>query len=1114
MKKNLLTITALCVASCLCAALYERNTTTGYYRYTGPELDEIIAVDFGQLSAQDTCYTENTLHDASRILVFQQLGLYKFCYYASRQLGDEVYAPILWNNNTSSNGKNNEVTVPYRPTIYTPVFKNGIHQVIISGWCLSSGSLYAQARTQSGEWQASNTLDTKAKSYVNLNKNAYTTDTLTFTRQDISQVSLNRTGGGYLFVHRIQIIPNGHESDVVPVSSLVLNYHSLDLDPGKSVQLTATIAPFNATDRTIQWHSTNPTCASVSNQGLVEGLTDGTALIIASAGDKSDTCVVTVSDLPGQEILLMRENLRREVFLGPLDYNRNDPLIQAHISKIVQDATTYQNSLEKNPTTYLWSDYSQLVGDATNTCKHVEYSLMRLRTMALAWAYPSSTRYHDASLLSDIRRSLDFMYSYALNENTPAIGNWWEWRIGSPQVYAAIVSILYEELSAEQIEHYYITFSSLVRDCAKAASLTYANQADVCRNLLYMGILTGRADDIRNAMLYAKPAFVDATSLATRKNAQALFEKMIIEQGDYHNYNGVMKKEGFYEDGTFIQHTALPYIGTYGASMINFSAQMQLALAGTTLFSAPSYFYDITQRWIEKAYFPAIYKGEMMRMFMGRSMNSSHNPHTSARNIGLDIFLSRELVPDLTTRQRIVNVCKTWYTDNAYYSGIYDGMDPIIDKPHIDAMIAAADEDARPDEFNLVLAAGDRVIHETSKYRLGIAMSSNRIGKFEGFTGNNMSGWYTGDGMIYIYTPNSRSHWVSFFNSCNYYRMPGTTVDRITRAADGASMSLFDSPVNAQSWVGGISLQGRYGAAGMSHVGAKSDLVAKKSWFMFTDEVYCLGAGISMSENRRVETIVEQRAVNGNWWVDGEAGTTKLSYDIAYTNPQYAYIDGVGGYYFPEPCKLTTYIESNKNRTLYFDHGKAPQNASYAYVLLPQMTLAETQAYVNHAPVKILDNTDTLQGVYHTELDIWAINFYTAGHCDAISSNAPASLMCRHSENGDTLYLAVAEPTWKCGEQIITLDGEYTLISATPQDKVSVTTTVDHKTQITINSKDRMGMGEQLVLKTIHAMTRPAIITSITTPDFDSQRVYKTMENGQIIIYKGIDRYSVLGDKL
>lgn len=809
---------------------------------------------------------------------------------------------------------------------------------------------------------------------------------------------------------------------------------------------------------------------------------------------------------------IMRDNLRREVFLGSLDYDTADPVIQAHINGIVKNATTYWNTLSKTPSTYLWSDYNKLKGDRSYTCPHLYYSLMRLHTMALAWAYPTSSLYHNETLLHDIKSSLDFLYSYALNENTTLLGNFWEWRIGMPQEYAAIVSILYEQLSDTQLAHYDLSFSRFVRSFALSGNLTFANQADICRNLLYMGILCGKQTDIDNAITRVKRAFVDETTLAQRKRAQSLFEQMLTLQDDYHNYNGITLKEGLYDDGTFIQHTAIPYIGGYGTSMLQFTAEMQLCFSGTSSFAAPEYFYEAMPLWIEKAYLPAIYRGEMMRMFMGRNTNASHSPHTIGRTIGLNIFLSRDLIPDPVRRQQIINTCYSWFTDNSYYTSLTDDMNPIIDAPHIHQLATQATSDSAFAPFSHIFAAGDRVVHETERFRFGLAMSSNRIGKFEGFRNNNMSGWYTGDGMIYIYTPSHRDHWLKYFNLCNFYHMPGTTVDMISRAADGANIALFDNPANAQPWVGGITLLDKYSVAGMSHVGAKSDLVAKKSWFMFDNEIHCLGAGISMSENRQVQTIIESRHIDQGWSVNGEPATTKKCYEVTYTDPTYAYINEVGGYYFPEPVQLTTYIEQNKYYTLYIDHGKAPQEATYNYVLIPQMTESEVVAYTQKPATFTIANDTVIQSVYHSPLGIAAINFWHAGTAAAVTSDGEASVIYRQTPQ--KLYFAASDPTWKRTSQTFILEGLFSLDTAEPSDRVSVTQSDTHTT-ITIGCTDRMGQGQQILLDVISPMPtpQPPLSTLLYTPT-DSIGVFKTLHNGSVCIHRNGHIYSLQGAKI
>lgn len=80
----------------------------------------------------------------------------------------------------------------------------------------------------------------------------------------------------------------------IPVTSVSLNKTSADLLVGETLQLTATVLPDNATDKTVTWTTSNANVASVDN-GLVSALTAGEAVVTASSGDFSATCTVNVS---------------------------------------------------------------------------------------------------------------------------------------------------------------------------------------------------------------------------------------------------------------------------------------------------------------------------------------------------------------------------------------------------------------------------------------------------------------------------------------------------------------------------------------------------------------------------------------------------------------------------------------------------------------------------------------------------------------------------------------------------------------------------------------------------------------------------------------------------
>ena len=88
----------------------------------------------------------------------------------------------------------------------------------------------------------------------------------------------------------------------VPVSSVSISGSGvsdgkLSLKSGASVQLTATVTPSNATDKTVSWTSSNSSVAKVSD-GKITAVKAGTATITATAGGKTASVVVTVADNP------------------------------------------------------------------------------------------------------------------------------------------------------------------------------------------------------------------------------------------------------------------------------------------------------------------------------------------------------------------------------------------------------------------------------------------------------------------------------------------------------------------------------------------------------------------------------------------------------------------------------------------------------------------------------------------------------------------------------------------------------------------------------------------------------------------------------------------------
>lgn len=83
----------------------------------------------------------------------------------------------------------------------------------------------------------------------------------------------------------------------VPVTGVSISRTNLSLIKGGIEQLSATVSPSDASNKTVSWTTTDKAVATVSSSGLVTAVGGGTATITATTADGSytDDCKVTVS---------------------------------------------------------------------------------------------------------------------------------------------------------------------------------------------------------------------------------------------------------------------------------------------------------------------------------------------------------------------------------------------------------------------------------------------------------------------------------------------------------------------------------------------------------------------------------------------------------------------------------------------------------------------------------------------------------------------------------------------------------------------------------------------------------------------------------------------------
>jgi hyaluronate lyase len=478
--------------------------------------------------------------------------------------------------------------------------------------------------------------------------------------------------------------------------------------------------------------------------------------------------------------------------------------------------------------------------------------------------------------------------------------------------------------------------------------------------------------------------------------------------------------------------------------------------------------------WVYDAFEPLIYKGSFMDLARGREIaRQVSQTHTSGHKAIRAIVRLSQLAPaaDATAYKKMI---KYWVQNDTFKNVYGDSSIEMIDlikQIMNDSAVTPRGELIKNNQYPRM----DRAVHLRPGFGFAVSMSSNRIANYESINSENLKGWYTGDGMTYLFNNDLAQYDDHYWPTIEPYRLPGTTVDTgLTRGnASGQSYR------GANNWVGGTSLIGLYGATGMELDGYGSTLAAKKSWFMFDDEIVALGSGITSTDNQTIETIVENRKINssGNntFMVNGASKSTALGWNETMSSVNWAHLAGnvTGsdiGYYFPGGATITgdrqsrtaswsaintssTHLDATPITRNYLsmrlNHGTNPSNATYSYVMLPNKTSTQVSNYASNPNIEVLQNSAQVHAVKETNLNIVAANFWSDGTqtADIITSNKKASVMTKENPDVD-LEVAVADPTQantgtitidiaKTASSTISADSGITVLSLNPI-KISV----------------------------------------------------------------------------
>ena len=683
------------------------------------------------------------------------------------------------------------------------------------------------------------------------------------------------------------------------------------------------------------------------------------------------------------------------------------------VASIASTAAKWQGQMVTSGTNYLFSD--KPIGTSS---PNIVNTYSRLQAMAQAYATPGCTNYQSAALGAAVAAGLDWMYSNAYNPNIAAYGvqpygNWHDWEVSAPEGLINTALMIWPLLNSTEIANYCSAIDYFGPDGPlwigefDWPDLTGANTTDNVLVVMTRGILGKSATKLTEGQIN-----LSGTTLLPGQSTAGAGQSVFL----YYN-NG----EGFYSgDNAYVFHGNVAYTGHYGYVQLGSVIQIvDLVFGSPWQINDPNISNMFS--WCTAGFEPLFYNGAMMDMVRGRFVGNSDESEFTAGSLILSYF------------QQVAGVAAT---------NIAAALTNFVASPQ-----------PSPGQYNFYNM--DRVVAQrgsgSNSWALGISMCSSRIANYENLTvtpssESDLNGWNQGQGMTYLYVGSGDSNWTAdYWPTVDVYHLVGTTAE--------LNAPCLPNPTD-QDWVGGVNVQDSnnnavYGVAGMSlHPpasdtnetsqnpnGTPSTLYGLKSWFMFDDEVVCLGAGIGCNSTNEVDTTVENRRLGSsptnNFWHGGVQQQPIIPWSNSISGATWCALDGVGGYYFPgggsnlnaafvsqsgtwtaiHPADTDTNIHSDNYLKLWINHGVGPANASYSYVLLPNFSSNAVASYAQNPDIAVLVNSTNVQAVKKAALGAVAANFWTTngGSVDLITSDSQASVMTLQSYN--TLSMGVSDPT-------------------------------------------------------------------------------------------------------
>ncbi|HDE7450428.1 TPA: polysaccharide lyase 8 family protein [Staphylococcus aureus] len=505
---------------------------------------------------------------------------------------------------------------------------------------------------------------------------------------------------------------------------------------------------------------------------------------------------------------------------------------------------------------YLWENSKDLdtkSADMTRTYRNIEkiaeamrHKDTKLKTDenkkkvkdALEWLHKNAYGKEPDKKVADLKTNFS---KSAPQKNTNL--NWWDYEIGTPKSLTNTLILLNDQFSNEEKKKFTAPIKTFAPDSdkilssvGKAEPAKGGNLVDISKVKLLESIIEEDKDMTKNSIDSFNKVFTYVQSNATGK-----------------------ERNGFYKDGSYIDHQDVPYTGAYGVVLLEGISQM-MPMIKETPFKDSNQNDTTLKSWIDEGFMPLIYKGEMMDLSRGRAISRENETSHSASATVMKSLLRLSDAMDESTKAKYKKIVKSSvesdssYKQNDYlnsYSDI-DKMKSLMD----DSTISTNGLTQQLKIYNDM----DRVTYHNKAldFAFGLSMTSKNVARYESINNENLKGWHTGAGMSYLYNSDVKHYRDNFWTTADMKRLAGTTT------LENEVLKDTDDKKSSKTFVGGTKFDDQHASIGMDFENQDKTLTAKKSYFILNDKIVFLGTGIkSTDSSKNPVTTIENRKANG-----------------------------------------------------------------------------------------------------------------------------------------------------------------------------------------------------------------------------------------------------------